>query len=988
MFDAANHTTKRLSPQRDARDVSRSHLAPNAAFVLFLPPPRPPPGAELGPAPSFPRFDAPVGTYGRNFSFAMSNLVIVESPAKAHTVGRILGQGWKVLPSVGHVRDLPERDLGISISPDGRHFEPQYEISPEKQRIVSDLVRAAKQADEIYLASDPDREGEAIAWHIREIISAALRKAGVTKPFHRVEYNEITPRAVRNAIANPHDVDMDRVNAQQARRLLDRLVGWKVSPSLRRAAIPAAKSHSLSAGRVQSVALRMVCEREKAIRDFKPVRYWLFSAMLAKREGDRTPFAVQLRELGGKTAEVHDEATASAVMDMLKTAAYSVGDVATGRKKRTPPPPFTTSTLQQSASTALGFAPDLTMRLAQSLYESSLITYMRTDSQAVSRDAQAAAGDFIRAQWGAEFANPHTYANRAGAQAAHECVRPTDPALVPDEAIARLSSERDGDRMARLYGLIWRRFVASQMSAAEYETLEVSVEARKHGASASSGATAARDTIPDALLRASTSRLVFPGFLRASGAAAADDGYNPNAARRPDSDDDKGGAETTSDAVSSLPPLASGEELDLPAPADGSPNPKEESKETKPPPRYNEASLVRALEKNGIGRPSTFASVIATLKNRDYVASQRRVLSPTELGEKVNDYLVPHFPELMDIGFTAEMEKKLDEVEDPERKLDWQAMLADFNAKLRTWLEQSRGPAADPEALRRILADFSSVKKWAEPRGGARRSFSDLAFVQDVANDFCGIGRGKRKTREGGEDASAPQSYCFDPALGPAREFSERLLRSVASILLRYREQVPDAEDAVRAAGLGDMLDDESLQPPDPRTLRLVDILSQCGVEERSREFFESLSAQVRGGRRLSPKQSHWLGEMFLEARDRVPGFSPELCAELGVQWREKPAPVDAERVSALIAGLAHVKEWNKPVKRGRRTFDDREFVASVTAQFSSRHSLSEAQLGVLDRMFLRYRDQIPDADAIVARFGVKAPERAPRRSFPARKKA
>ncbi len=907
----------------------------------------------------------------------MSNLVIVESPAKAHTIGRILGSGWKVMPSVGHVRDLPEHNLGIAISADGRHFTPEYEITEDKHRVVSDLVKAAGGADEIFLASDPDREGEAIAWHLREIISDALSKKGVEKPFHRVEYNEITPRAVRAAIANPHDVDMARVNAQQARRLLDRLVGWKVSPALRRAGVAGGRSAALSAGRVQSVALRMVCERESEIQAFKPEKYWLFSVRLRKLVDPRDPFDMQLRELDGKAVSVSDEPAASGVAAFLAEAPYEVSEVRHGRKKRNPAPPFTTSTLQQAASTALGFSPDATMRLAQSLYEGSLITYMRTDSQAVSRDAQDAAGAFIGATWGAEYARPHTYSNRAGAQAAHECIRPTDPALRPQDAASRLSSGRDSDRAARLYGLIWRRFVASQMAPAEYETLEVSVSARRpDGAASSEGAAGPRT----ARLSASTSRLAFPGFLKTEGAAAREDGYNANAARKPDAEDE-GGAEVRSDMVRELPPLAVGEALERADP------PVAECKETKPRPRYNEASLVKALEKNGIGRPSTFASVIATLKNRKYVTSERRVLSPTELGSRVNGWLVPHFPELLDIGFTAGMERRLDEVEDPEKKLDWQEMLADFNAKLVNWLKESRGPEAPAEAVRSLLSAFSRVSAWAEPEGDGSRAQGDLRFVQSVADDYMGTRhrpsrRAEKTAAEIRRPAPNAAGYAFDPTLGPARGFSMRQLESLGRILLRYRDQVPGADAVLQEAGLGGLADAPEAQPPDENTVRIVDILSECGVEPRSEEFFSSLRRQVKSGKRLSPKQLHWLGQMFLDARERIPGFSRELCESLGVAWREPEAPIDRERVETLLSGLARVERWNEPVKRGRRTFDDHEFVTSVSAQFGARNSLSPAQLAVLDRMFLRYRDQIPDADATIARYGIKPPERSSRRRF------
>ena len=885
----------------------------------------------------------------------MNRLVIVESPAKAHTIGRILGPDYKVMASVGHVRDLPDHKLGIDISDGDRRFTPEYVVSDDKRRIVDDLTKAARKADEIYLASDPDREGEAIAWHVRDVLTDALGKDAQKKAFRRIEYNEITPAAVRNAIAHPHDVDMARVNAQQARRLLDRLVGWKVSPSLRRSGVPASQAHSLSAGRVQSVALRMVCEREREVREFRPVPYWDWSVRLRKEGAQPESFVAQLTKLDGGRPDVHEEGSADAVTGFLSSAAFRVARVVRGQKHRNPGPPFTTSTLQQRASTVLGFAPDLTMRLAQELYEHSLITYMRTYSRAVSKDAQEAAGAYVRERWGAEFANPHTYGNKAGAQAAHEAIRPTDPRTEPDGVGPALAGLRDPERAARLYGLIWRQFVTSQMAPAVYETLSVEV-------AAAPGPGAPASPHREAVLTASTARVVFPGFLQAEPERLRAETYRPD--RGDEADEDAGGEEHESDAVAALPPLDEGEAL---ASLGAEPH----RKETKPRPRFNEASLVRELVRNGIGRPSTFASVIATLKNRRYVESRGRVLTPTALGEKVESYLVPHFPELFDVGFTAHMETLLDEVEDPERKLDWQGMLADFYARLREWLVQARGPAADPDAVRRVLEKFREVRVWAAPRKSGARTYSDLKFAQDMADDFAGVAASRRKAGEG---------YSFDPPAEPARPFTERQLRFLVATLLHYRDQIPDLEDFVRSLGRPDLLEDEALQPPDPATMRLVDLLSSCGVEPRDERFFRSLAEQVRGGKRLSDRQRHFLGEILLNASSRVPDFSPALCESLGVEYHE-PVPVDAGRVSALLSGLSRVKEWNPPVRRGRRSFDDREFVASVSAQFGSRGTLTERQLAALDRIFLRYRDQIEGADEVIARYNVKAPARRGRRA-------
>ena len=914
----------------------------------------------------------------------MSKLVIVESPAKAHTVGRILGPDYVVKASVGHVCDLPDHSLGISISEDGRRFTPEYVVPDDKKRTVSELVRAAKAADEVLLASDPDREGEAIAWHVRNIVAEGLGKAASSKPFRRVEYNEITPSAVKAAIASPHEIDMHRVDAQQARRLLDRLVGWKISPSLRRApGIPRTGASSLSAGRVQSVALRLVCDREREVRAFVPVPYWDFSVALRKAGASQgESFVAQVSKLDGKKPEVHDEAAAAAVADFLSVAEYSVSRVATGAKKRNPGAPFTTSTLQQRASTVLGFAPDLTMRLAQDLYEHSLITYMRTDSRAVSKEAQAAAGAFVSETWGPEFANPHTYGNKAGAQAAHECIRPTDPRTTPELVAGRLDGVRDPERAARLYGLVWRQFVTSQMAPASYETVAVEI-----GASPRGGAAPAASGPSSATLSASTARLVFPGFLRADPDRARTENYDPQKSASAEDSEDSGGEEHDSSAVAALPPLAEGEALEGSAP-DG------RRKETKPRPRFNEASLVRELERNGIGRPSTFAATIATLKNRRYVESRSRVLSPTDLGFAVSDYLVARFPELLDVAFTAKMETQLDEVEDPEKALDWQAMLADFNARLQSWLKEARGPAVDAGVLRAVLGEFLKVGKWAEPRRVGKRVYDDLAFVQDIANDFMGLPRKRaasRKAKAAGEaaaqDAASPlppapnaSGYAFDPSRPAAGEITERQMDALLRVLAGYRKQLPDLDPFLESIGRKDAAAGPAgaSEPGDPRLAKIFEVVSAAGAPERAKPFFESLKSQFDSGRALSPRQVGALEDILREASPDIPGWSREMCESLGVEWQD-PEAVDPELAGDLVAALGRVSKWAEPVKRGARTFDDRSFYVSLAAQFGTRKRLSAKQVSALGKMFQRYFDQIPDAAEVAAKHGIerKAPAAA-----------
>ena len=869
----------------------------------------------------------------------MHKLVIVESPAKAHTVGRILGPDYKVMASVGHIRDLPEHDLGIKREerPDGTmRFTPVYEVPPDKEKVVAGLAAAARGVDEVLLASDPDREGEAIAWHLREELSRRLGPKA--PPFRRIEYHEITPRAVKAAIAAPHDLDQPRVDAQQARRCIDRYLGFRISPKVARAV-----RGGSSAGRVQSVALRLVRDREKEVTAFVPTPYWEFAVELAKTGGAAEPFLVRLRKIGGKKVEVHDEALAARVEAFLGAAAYAVRGVAVGAKQKRPGPPFTTSTLQQAASNALGFSPDRTMRLAQSLYEAGRITYMRTDSTNIAPEARAAAAGWIEGAFGKAFADPHNYATRSkGAQQAHECIRPTDPAATPES----LSFDgRDAADEARLYRLVWERFVSSQMAPARFETTTATVDAAAGGKAAE--------------LTASASRPLFAGFLALRGAEAAA-GADAADAKAPDGEED--------DALPALPPLEAGEALDRRAV-------KSERKETKPPPRFNEASLVREMEARGIGRPSTYAATIKTLKDRKYVRSERRVLSPTELGEQVCDLLVRKLPDMMDVGYTADMEKKLDDTQDPATKTDWQTLLTDFYRELVKWLEDWI-EWAPPAAAERVLAAFGAVRDWEPPRKAGARTYDDKKFVQDLAYAAMGEARPGAKARK----ADAPYRFVA-PATPVEKAVTVPQLQALGRVLLRYRAQVPDAEAALREAGLGALLEeDKASAAASSATDALLAALEKYGPAPQDERFALSLAEQVRKGKRLSPKQASWIPKLFRNARDRIP---PEefaaLCARCGVEEQSAAADdrADPERAAAVVAALAAVTEWEEPVRRGKgRTYDDKAFYTDVAAQFGARRSMTGKQLGALERMLLRYKGQIPGADDLVARYGIQAPPR------------
>jgi DNA topoisomerase-1 len=558
--------------------------------------------------------------------------VIVESPAKARTIERYLGRGYSVRASMGHVRDLPKSTLGINVEDD---FTPKYTVPRDKTKTVKELKGWVQGAREVILATDPDREGEAIAWHLVQATQPGSDKV------RRVVFNEITPDAVRAAMEHPRDIDMDLVDAQQARRVLDRLVGYSISPLLWKKV-----KRGLSAGRVQSIALRLVAEREREILEFDPREYWSIEAELAKQRA-RNSFVASLARVRGEKAELPDEQTTMAIVRDLDGAEYVVADVQTKETQRRPAAPFTTSTLQQEASRKLGSPVRRTMQIAQELYEGvdlgpagtqGLITYMRTDSTNIAASAQQAARDVIARQFGAEFVpeRPPVYTRKSkGAQEAHEAIRPADPSRHPDTVRPHLSRQQYA-----LYRLIWQRFIASQMPNAIFDSTGVDIDAGKPGA-------------PKPFrFRATGSVIKFPGFL-----AVYREGR-----------DDEEQDELDKDA---LPVVEVGEVLDLLRLTP-------EQHFTQPPPRYTEAMLVKALEENGIGRPSTYAPTIATLLARNYVTTEQKRLTPTELGFVVNDILVEHFPSIVDVGFTSGMEEELDEIASGERA--WVPVIRDFYA--------------------------------------------------------------------------------------------------------------------------------------------------------------------------------------------------------------------------------------------------------------------------------------------------------------------
>ncbi|MGQ9806578.1 MAG: type I DNA topoisomerase [Chlorobiales bacterium] len=562
-------------------------------------------------------------------------LVIVESPSKAKTINKYLGKDFTVFASVGHIKELPKKEIGLDFE---HHYEPRYETIEGKEKVVRDMKKLAKEATEIFLATDPDREGEAIAWHIANEINDSR------KPIRRVLFNEITQKAVREAIEQPRDIDYKLVRSQQARQALDKIVGYKVSPFLWDTVL-----RGLSAGRVQSVALRLICEREAEIEAFKPKEYWSIYADFTTKSGDTV--TAKLIKINGKEFELSNEADAKATAEKIKKRLYAIFEIKKRKVRRNPPSPFTTSLLQQAASNQLGYGAKQTMRLAQQLYEgielggegaTGLITYMRTDSKRISKEAQSEAREFISRYFGKDFVpeSAAQFKTSESAQDAHEAIRPTSVDRTPKAMEKFLTKEQ-----FKLYDLIWKRFVASQMSAAELEQTSVDIT----------------DEQKEFLFRASGSVVLFEGFLKVFGDARELDYEEKKSTKDDDAEEEKG---------SILPKnLAEKDAMKLS-------NLKENQHFTKPPARYSEASLVKELDNHGIGRPSTYASILSTLVERNYVENRNRRLFPTELGKDVSKILVANFAELFNTEFTAKMESDLDKVAAGET--DYEKLLDEF----------------------------------------------------------------------------------------------------------------------------------------------------------------------------------------------------------------------------------------------------------------------------------------------------------------------
>ena len=702
-------TKKAKSPARPAAPKKKSAAAPEASAPVKA--------AKAAVAPkkraSRPRSAEPEGPSGQA-------LVIVESPTKAKSIGKYLGRGYDVKATIGHIRDLPTRKLGVDVD---NNFEPQYVTIKGKTQTLADLKKAAKRASAIYLATDPDREGEAIAWHVASQLDTSA-------PMHRVRFEEITKEAVKASMAKPGNVNEDLVNAQQARRILDRLVGYKASPILWQSI-----KTGLSAGRVQTVALRLIVERERAIRAFTPVEYWTIEAACAK--GGQS-FEAELKKIDGHNPELGTAEAAGAVVSDLRKLPFVVSKVEKKNRKKRPGAPFTTSTLQQDAAKKLGFSARRTMRAAQDLYEgievgedapAGLITYMRTDSVRVSDTAIAAVREFIADQYPKPYLPdaPNAYTSKAArVQDAHEAIRPTDVRRRPEEIQQYLEPDQ-----FRLYQLIWQRFVASQMNPAVYDMTIVDFDLGRY------------------LLRTTGSVMIF-------------DGYHILYTEGREAEEGK-----TMDDLPPIPPLAAGDTVDVHA---ITPN----QHFTEPPPRFSEASLVKELEKEGIGRPSTYAQIISTLSAREYVKLEQRRFTPTELGETVERIMVDQFPKIFNVEFTSQMEEELDGIEAGD--LAWRDVLAKFYGPFKEALTAVNLGAIVAEAHG---LDPAELEKEVCPKCGAKVELRTGRFGPYFAcvnyKQTCDYVKSLKKARAPDRPTDEKCQLCEAPMVIKTGRFGEFL---------------------------------------------------------------------------------------------------------------------------------------------------------------------------------------------------------------------
>ena len=837
----------------------------------------------------------------------MSDLLIVESPTKARTIGRMLGGKYRIAASMGHIRDLPTDRLGIDLEHD---FAPQYVDTPRSRPVVKSLREAAEKADAIYLAPDPDREGEAIAWHLENAL-----KNYTKAPFYRVTFHEITRSAIEQALNNRGGINTSLVDAQQARRVLDRLVGYQVSPLLWRKL-----EKGSSAGRVQSVALRLVVEREREIAAFTPEEFWNFVLDLETKDGKR--FGAKLYRIDDGEFRIGNEADSLKVEAAVKSGSAPVAAaVRRAPRRRSVPPPFSTSTLQQAGNTLLHFSATQTMRYAQQLYEGidipgsgavGLITYMRTDSLTIAREAQVAAKRFIIEKYGEKYA-PETFnrfKNKAAAQEAHEAIRPTDVNRTPDMLAPYLDTAQ-----LKLYTLIWKRFVASQMTPALQELTTADVNVR--------GGDGKKYTF-----RSSAVVTKFPGFTMLY--------------------DDESKAEKEADNAAFAAVLGSLKAGDVLSPVGFG----REQKFTEPPLRYSEAALIKALESDNIGRPSTYATILRTIQDRDYVKKEKGKLVPTELGFAVCDFLVAKLPQLFNVGFTAKMEQKLDDVE--EGKLPWTRMMHDFYDDFAKWLSAAKEAGAPENGdAEKLLKLFDRVE-FAPPGKVGRRTFDDKKFVTSVREKFNHDGRISDK--QFSALLSIAGRYAGQFAKEELAALPEELRNEIGMAEFRSVERRKRQADAEEHNSDLDKLfaafDKIKFAPAAARGKRTYD----------DGKFVKSLRDQAARGRALSEKQLAALKKLAAKYASQFPDRS--VVSWLGVEGETPAAPeapgalaaaAEVADPASLFAALGKVKAWQPPARKGRFNFDDRKFFQSLKQQYDTGKALSFKQLAALKKLAAKY---------------------------------
>ncbi len=822
------------------------------------------------------------------------HLVIVESPAKAKSINKYLGDEYTVMASVGHIRDLPPKNLGVNVE---ESFLPEYVETDRGKKIIKELKSEAKKSANIYLAPDPDREGEAIAWHLYE----SLKDTAPEDCFYRVTYNEITKSAILAAFEKPKKINMDRVNAQQARRILDRLVGFKGSPVVRKQ-IRGANS----VGRVQTVALRLVVEREMQIMNFNSEAYFKIAIKVAKQVHPKDPFILKLVKINGESIGIKDRKLLPSAITSINQvndiqheligSVLHISDVAIKEITRKARAPFITSTLQQSASGSFGYTPKRTMGIAQKLYEYGLITYMRTDSVNIAKSAQNECRDFIRNSYGNEYIpeklNIYGKKNKS-AQEAHEAIRPTDVKIRPGEEGVKLEKDEE-----KLYKLIWDRFVASQMTPAKISrrTVEATATCKNNY-----------------LFRVTSSEVIFPGYMKVTGIEAASD--------KPRSDED-------SEEVGEIPILHEAESIDV---IDWI----AEEKQTKPVARYSEARLIKELEDNGVGRPSTYAAIMSKLDEREYVTKENKSLIPTDLGKELiglvkrteDKHNNGNKIDLFEVNFTADMEKRLDLVE--EGNLEWTEMMNNFYPFLQEWIGHAV-ETSDPKLVEGYLQVLASIHLWSEPVKSGKKIYDDKKTYNDI----------KEKV-EAGELLSKRQG--------------ELLFK----MCCRYYDQV--SVDLIKKL---DLKKPESVRDDTDRKIKLL-LTVEFDAPRKSgkriyddKKFVHSIEDQIKLDKRLSDKQIAFLDKLLIKYSKQIDNFE-NIKLELNIS--QKSQSETDPTLAPLFNMMEQITLWNDPVVRGKREFNDRSFYESLSNQFKNNGILSDRQITALKKMAVRYIDQIPD---------------------------